>query len=191
MADEAKKPARKQVQRNPADEAERAKVTSLSTINKMISGIQRSAVKLNETIHATALLCVQHAKDYGDASPAARLVDALPTSHRRSLVINWFGQFSPITIGKDGKTDKMKAHLRGNAEEREKMWMIAEAKATPFYAMPEAEREPDVPTYEGIHNNILSFIKRQETRVEKIENEDEKQKAAAEVAALKKAVGAN
>lgn len=175
---------------NHADEAERKKATSLTQINKMIGSIARSAVKLNETIANTALMCLQHAKDFGDASPAARLVDALPVSHRRSLVINWFGQFSPVVIGKDGKTGKMKAHLKGTAEERDKMWMVAEAKATPFYAMPEAEREPDVPTYEAIHDNIVSFVKRIKTRAEKIENADDQKKAFDEIGKLEAAVKA-
>lgn len=176
---------------NPAlaPDAERQKQTSLTAINKLISGIARSAVKLNDTIHNTALMCFQHAKDYGDTSPAARLVDALPMSHRRSLVINWFDQFSPIKIGKDGKTGKMKAHLKGTAEERDKLWMLPEAKATPFFAMPDAEREPDVPTYAGLHNNVISFLDRSNKRAELIENEDDKAKAKAEVKVLADAVG--
>lgn len=178
------------VQAKPEDAAERQKATSLATINKLITGIQRSAVKLNEQIHATALMCVEHAKSFGDASPAARLVDALPTSHRRSLLINWFAQFSPITVAKDGKTDRMKAHLKGTAEDRQKLWMVDEAKATPFFALPEAEREPDVPTYDMIHNNIVSFIKRTEGKIEKIENADDRAKAEAELNALKGAFNA-
>lgn len=178
------------VERKPEDAAERQKATSLSAINKMITGIARSAVKLNESIHAAGLLCIEHAKAFGDASPAARLVDALPTSHRRSLLINWFAQFSPITVAKDGKTDKMKAHLKGTAEERMKLWMVPEAKATPFYALPEAEREPDVPTYDMIHNNIVSFIKRTEGKIEKIADADDRAKAEVELAKLKGALNA-
>lgn len=171
---------------------ERAKQTSLAALNKAITAIGRSAVKLNEQIHATAVACMEHTRGVGngDTGPCARLVDALPVSHRRSLLIGWFAQFSPITIGKDGKTGLMKAHLKGTAEEREGLWMIPEAKATPFYAMPDAEREPDVPTYDKVHNNILNFIKRVKATADKIDNQDEKVKAIAEITKLERAVAA-
>lgn len=170
--------------------AELKKATSLKTINTAIAGIKRSADKLNGNIHAVALMCFQHAKDYGDASPCARLVDALPLSHRRSLVINWFGQFSPVTIAKDGKTGNMKAYLKGTADERAKMWMLDEAKATPFYALPEAEREPEVPTFEKVHDNIVNFLKRTTSTVEKIENADDRARAERELQRLKDAFNA-
>lgn len=176
-------------EQNNGGDAEVRKQTSLSAINKAIKGIERSAQKLNEAIHNTALMCFQHVRDYGDASPAARLVDALPMSHRRSLVINWFAQFSPIVIGKDAKTERMKAHLRGTADERNKLWMIDEAKATPFWALPEAQREPDVPSYTGIHNNIVAMIDRNLTKADSIPDENEKKKAKDEIMALAKAIG--
>ena len=169
-------------------DAERQKQTSLAAINKMITSIARSAQKLNESIHNAGLMVMQHAKDFGDTSPAARLVDALPMSHRRSLLINWFGQFSPIVVGKDAKTEKMKAHLKGTADERNKLWMLDEAKATPFWALPEAQREPDVPSYNGIHNNIVSMIDRNLTKADSIPDENEKQKAKAELFDLAKAI---
>lgn len=158
--------------------------TSLAAINKMIVNISRSAAKLNETIHTAGMACIEHAKNYGDATPAARLVDALPMSHRRALVINWFAAFTPIAIAKD-KTGKMKAHLSGKQEER--TWNVEAAKATPFYAMPEAAVEPDVPTYESLHNNVIQFIKRMETKAAKIENESDKAKALDEINKLRAA----
>lgn len=162
---------------------------SLATISKFVTNIARSAVKLNETIHETALLCMKHAQDYGDANnTAARLVDALPLSHRRSLLIAWFANFSPIGIGKDGKTGKMKGHLTGKAEDR--VWNIEAAKATPFYAMPDAEREPDVPTFESIHSNVVAFLKRIEKKADAIPNVEEKAKAFGEIEKLKAAVAA-
>ena len=169
---------------------DRAKQTSLSAINKVITNIARSAVKLNETIAAAALMCAEHAQAYGDTEQCVRLVDAMPLSHRRSLLINWFDAFTPVGIGKDGKTGRMKGHLKGKADERDKMWNLDAGKATPFYAMPDVEREPDVPTYDTIHSNVVAFIKRIETKAGNIPNEDEKQRALGEVAALRKAVAA-
>lgn len=169
---------------------ERAKQTSLAAINKLITGIARSAVKLNDSIHNCALMAAEHAKNYGDTDQCARLADALPMSHRRSLLINWFDAFTPIGIQKDGKTGKMKGHLKGKAEEREKMWNLPAGKATPFFAMPDVPREPDVPTFQSLHNNIVAFVKRIEKKASEIPNEGDRVKAEAEVEKLKAAVAA-
>lgn len=161
----------------------------LASIRKMVGSIARSAAKLNETIHTCAVLCMQHARDYGDCqNTAAKLIDALPNSHRRSLVINWFAAFSPVSIAKDGKTGQMKAHLSGKQEDR--VWNVDAARATPFYAMPEAAVEPDVPTFASIHENVVAFIKRMEGKADKIANDDDKAKALAELAKVKAAVAA-
>lgn len=166
---------------------DRAKQTSLSACNKIITNIARSATKLNETIHNAALLVAEHARNYGDTTPCASLVDAMPMSHRRSLLINWFDAFTPVGVAKDGKTGKMKAHLKGRADEREAMWKLAAGKATPFYAMPDVEREPDVPTYDTVHDNIVAFVKRIENKAKEIPNEDDQRRALAEVDRLKAA----
>lgn len=171
----------------------RAQATSLTNINKMIGNIARSANKLNETIHNCAVMCFEHAHNYGDCDPAARLVDAMPKSHRRSLLINWFETYSPVRIAKSAKTDAMKGHLSGKADANKgedgfRDWDIEGAKATPFYAMPEAQREPDVPTYESIHENIVAFVKRMKTKAEKIEDDKQKNHALAEVALIENAI---
>lgn len=168
----------------------REQATSLAACNKIINNIARSAVKLNETIANACLMAAEHAKSFGDTTPCAALVDALPMSHRRSLLINWFDAFTPVGIAKDGKTGKMKGHLKGKTEERDKMWNLAAGKATPFYAMPDVEREPDVPTFETLHNNVLAFVKRIEKKAEQIENLEDRAKAEAEVQKLKAAVAA-
>ena len=154
--------------------------TSLKRINTSIGNIAKSAAKLQDHIHQTALLCFQHASDYGDCSPCARLVDAIPMSHRRSLLINWFARYSPIKIAKDAKKNVMKAHLSGNKDERE--WLFDEAKANPFFALPEAEREPDVPlTFEGFRNNVINMVERLKAKAKKIEDKKEQDLALAEI----------
>lgn len=169
--------------KNQSAVGERAEATSLSAINKLIGTISKSANKLNEEIHNCALMCIKHAQNYGDATAAGRLVDAMPKSFRRGLVIQWFAANSPITVSKNAKTDAMKAHLAGKAEERQ--WDIDAAAATPFFAMPEADREPDVPTYESLHKNIVDFIERMNKRADKIEDPKEAKAAKEEIEALK------
>lgn len=173
---------------------------SLKAIQTGIRGISRNAAKLNEDIHKVALACLDHAKEFGDVlNTAARLVDAMPLSHRRSLLIDWFNAFSPIRVTKKG--DAMTAHLAGKNDagpndEGYRDWQIEAAKATPFYAMPQAAREPDVPTYESIHSNIVAFVKRLENRINGTNNApgmpdgEDKNKAQAELAKLREAVAA-
>lgn len=172
------------------NKAAREQANSLAACNKIIKGIARSATKLNETIHNAALMTAQHARNFGDTTPCAALVDALPMSHRRSLLINWFDAFTPVGIAKDGKTQKMKGHLKGKTEERDAMWKLDAGKATPFYAMPDVEREPDVPTFESVHNNVIAFIKRIEKKAADIPNEEERRRAEEEIGKLKGAVAA-
>jgi len=199
MADE------KQQKRNdPA----RAEATSAAACDKIIRNIARSAHKLNETIHNAALMVSEHARTFGDTSRAAALVDAMPMSHRRGLLVKWFDAFTAIGIGKDGKTGKMKGHLRGKTEERDAMWKLDAGKATPFYSDAFTgganAAEPDIPTYESIHNNVVNFVKRLETAIngtpDKKKGEpgykpampegEDRQKATAELEAIKKAVAA-
>ena len=95
---------------------------------------------------------------------------------------------SPIIVAKDATTGKMRGHLKGVHAER--VWNIEPAKATPFYAMPGATVEPNVPTYESIHDNIVAFVKRMNITIDKIADDDEKAKAKAEIDKLNAAIAA-
>lgn len=185
----------------PEVDKKKMEADSRATINKRIAHVKKTATAILAYIHETALMCMEHAQNYGDTSLAANLVDSIPLAYRRALVINWFDTFSPISIAKDGKTGKMKGHLKGKADagpkdEGYRDWQIEPAKATPFYAMPEVQNEPDVPTYETIHKNVVSFIKRMRKQIEGtnerpgIQDGNEKEKALAEIAKLEEAVAA-
>src|SRR5260221_7482242 len=52
----------------------------------------------NEFIHETALLILEHARRTSDASMAGNLLEAMPATFRRGLLIAWFGEFGPIGI---------------------------------------------------------------------------------------------
>lgn len=177
----------------PEVNANLAQAASEAAINRLIASISRSATKLNEAIHNAAVLCIEHASNFGDCTSSARLVDAMPKSHRRSLLIEWFRLYSPISIAKNPKSDKMKAHLRGKADANKddegfRKWDLEGAKATPFYAIEAANKEPDVPTLVTISENIHRFIARTQKQAEKIANDDDKAEALKRLDALKKAV---
>ena len=162
--------------------------SSLRAINGRIANIAKVAGKLNVSIHETAILVMQHSHAFGDCSAAARLVDAMPMSHRRGLLIKWFKTYSPISVAKSDKTKAIKAHLSGKAEER--TWRIDEAKANPFFSMTGIEDEPDMPSYESIHNNVVSYLERMKKMTDKIENATDKARALEELAKLKTALAA-
>lgn len=160
-----------------------------SALQKDIKVLAGSLAKANENIHNIGIRCMEHCQNYGGVNEtAAALVDAMPLSHRRELLIRWFADFSPIVVAKDATTGKMRGHLKGVHAER--VWNIEPAKATPFYAMPGATVEPNVPTYESIHDNIVAFVKRMAIAIDKIPDDEEKAKATAEVEKLKAAIAA-
>jgi hypothetical protein len=175
---------------------------SLKAIAKMVRGISQSAVKLNEAIAATAVLCIEHAQNYGDVNnTAVRLCEALPMTHRRNLLIEWFAAFSPITIAKKGNV--LKGHLAGKAEDR--VWNIEGARATPFYTFNQdrINQEPDMPTYESLHSNVVAFVSRLEKVIDgtpkkapgeagykpRMPDGPDRDKAVAELNALKRVIG--
>lgn len=161
---------------------------SLKAINNKISNIAKNAGKLNDLIHDTAVSIMVHARDFGNCMPAAQLLDALPKSHRRGLLIKWFSAHSPITIVKMAKSDRMKAHLSGDKADR--VWELDAAMATPFFAMSDTDREPEVPLdYEKFHGNVINFMTRMNKKIEAMEGND-KVRATEELNKLKAAIGA-
>ena len=74
----------------------------LKTINRRIKHIATSAARINEYIQETAVGIIIHAKEHGDCSAALRLVQAMPKSFRRGLLIDWFARYSPIGMNVTG-----------------------------------------------------------------------------------------
>jgi len=125
----------------------------LKAIDSNIKRISSNAQKLNELIHTTGVAIIAHAAACGDCTRALKLVQAMPKSHRRGLLINWFAKYSPIgmnvTSGKVG-LHKPEAKLY-------KPFDVDGAKANPFYEGEEAEKEdlPDT-TLEAANKMIFA-----------------------------------
>lgn len=86
--------------------------------------------KINQYVHETAMLIINHAKEHGDCSTAQGLVNAMPRSARKLALINWFGKFSPIVV-KDDPEWVAKMHKEGT-----KLFVpfdIEGAAETPWY----------------------------------------------------------
>jgi hypothetical protein len=85
----------------------------------------------NDFIHETALLILRHAEEYQDASSASQLVQALPATFRRSLLIAWFGEFSPISI----TPGTFRVRMRKPQERRYRPFDLDRATRTPFFRL--------------------------------------------------------
>lgn len=57
--------------------------------------------KINQYVHETAMLILNHAKEHGDCSTAQGLVNAMPRSARKLALVSWFSKFSPIVVKDD------------------------------------------------------------------------------------------
>lgn len=119
----------------------------LKTINKRIAYIMRNTASMNVYVQETAVGILEHAKETGDCTAALRLVQALPKSYRRGLLINWFGAYSPI--GMNVGTGKVGFH-RPEAKAF-RPFDIDAARINPWYDSAEANREdlPDTTTDEA------------------------------------------
>ena len=135
----------------------------LRTIDKNIKSITTSAVKLNTLIHATAVAIIAHAAAHGDCTRALKLVQAMPKSHRRGLLINWFGQYSPIGMNVTGG----KVGLHKPESKLFRPFDVEGAKANPFYESQEAQEEqlPDT-TLETANKMIFAVAARLQKQID-------------------------
>lgn len=114
---------------------------SLKKIDGNIARIITSAAKLNEMIHNTAVMVLNHAVKYGDCTRALTLVKAMPASHRRTKLIAWFNKFSPIRVVLENDVVGM---LTKDAKGY-KPFEIAKAMTEPFYDIAEKVQEGKPP----------------------------------------------
>lgn len=136
---------------------------SLALINKNIKRISSVSTKLNTLIHVTAVMCVQHASEHGDANPAMRLVEAMPKTIRRTALIKWFGMYSPIAI--DSNKGAFSCHLRKPESKAFNNFNLDGANANPWYEMRELDKEEIFLTAEDFDDKIVSLAKSMEKRL--------------------------
>ena len=122
--------------------------TSSQAVNRAIKAVKATGDKYNQSVQTAIVLVVRHANDYGDCTGAARLLDAMPRSNRRQLVVDHFAQYSPINVTKDSKTGGFKATLRKpfydkaetKPDENYRPFNIDGVKANNWWERPEAAR---------------------------------------------------
>lgn len=155
--------------------------TSSKNINRIIKAVKTTGDKYNHLVQEAIVAIVIHANDYGDCTGAARLIDAMPRSNRRQLVVDHFGQYSPINVQRD-KDGNFKASLRKPFMDKDetkpnKMYNafnIDGVRANNWWERPEAERLPDVISYDSIRGAILKMLESNLKKADDCANEDDK-----------------
>jgi hypothetical protein len=167
--------------------------TSSNAINKLIKAVKTTGDKYNVTVQEAVVAIIRHANDYGDCTGAARLVDAMPRSNRRQLVVDHFAQYSPINVVKKG--DAFSASLRKPYFDKEETkpnkaynpFNIEGVKANNWWERAGAERLPDVVNYDNLRSKLLSFFESQLKKADTIENDNDKTNAIALIRAARAA----
>lgn len=152
---------------------------SSKAINAKIKQISVTGKKFNDLIHETMVMVAKHALTIGpdgvmigDVTGAARLVDAMPKSNRRSLVIDHFADYTPIKIVKDSKTGGIRASLRKPDEKGYVDWNIEGLELNRWDERPEVQNEPDILTYGAAKDAIFKLLKSLETKAAKSNEEN-------------------
>lgn len=171
--------------------------TSSANINKLIKAVKVSADKYNTLVQDAIVAIVIHANTFRDCTGAARLIEAMPRSNRRQLVVDHFSQYSPINVQRD-KDGNFKASLRKPYFDKEETkpnkayndFNIDGVRANKWYERPEAERLPDVVDYASIRTKMLAFFESSLKKCDKIENENDRAEAKNFVVTVRSAASA-
>jgi hypothetical protein len=156
---------------------------SLKIIQKNIKTIVTNANKLNVLIHTTAVLVLEHANEHGDCTTALDLVNAMPASMRRTMLVQWFETYSPIRFNmKDGLA--VKVGLLKAAAKNFTPFDIDAGREMPFYTLAEQNPEGKVLDFDAILKLVQGMAKRIDKQVEdgKVKPEDIESAKAASIA---------
>src|ERR1700747_2422476 len=113
-------------------------MATLKQIDANIVLVRTNSAALNELIQNTAMDILEHARQHKDCTRAQQLVNAMPRSFRRSILIEWFATFSPI-VTKD--SDDWNAKMHKPDSKLFRPFDLEGAAAKPWYEM--AEDKPE------------------------------------------------
>lgn len=148
--------------------------TTLKNIDKAIAKFATTAAAVNVMAHNIAMMIFNHAapeavgpdcQGTGDCTRAVRLVRAMPASFRRSMMIEWFRDNTPIRIKLSDSGDKCEydpAYKKLSTEDKVKAWNLENANTIPFYEI--AERTPEEKPFDFAA--MLKFVEATAKRVE-------------------------
>lgn len=160
--------------------------TSSRAINGLIRQVGTAANRYNALVQTAIVAIIVHANDYGDCTGAARLLEAMPRSNRRSLAIAHFKDYSPINVAKDKNGNFMANLDKGNKDREPRPFDIDGVRANNWFERPEAEKLEDVVTFESSREALNKFLGSLETRAKEA-NETDKADIIAFVRAVRSA----
>lgn len=117
----------KQEETKDIGEGSKAKTILMAFATRVIN----NAKKLEPQLQELCVRIAEHAKEYGDATPALYVYENLPKSQRRKAMAVWWKTYTQILI-KDSATNGISVKLNRKAD-----WNIEEGKNNPFYLLDE------------------------------------------------------
>jgi hypothetical protein len=158
--------------------------TSSRQVNALIKSVRTYGDKYNNVVQSAIVAIIAHADAYGDCTGAGRLVDAMPQSNRRTLVINHFTDFSEIKVSKSPKTGLFQASLRKPDDKNYNKFNVEGAKANNWFEREEAAKLPDVITFDTSREALNKFL---EAQIKKADKSDDKEAITAFYQAVRSA----
>lgn len=71
-------------------------ITEASKLGTAITSIANRGKRLDDDVHKAGVSCLYHAREHGDITLFARLVEALPRGTRRLAFIQWAQDHAPV-----------------------------------------------------------------------------------------------
>lgn len=148
---------------------------TLKQIDTQIAQVKTLGREYNALIHETGMMIVRHAapkeidvdcQGSGDCTRAVKLVRAMPASMRRTTLIAWFKEFTPIRIKLSDNGDKCEfdpKYKKLSKEDKLSWWRVEDAAETPFYDI--AEQVPEEKSYDFAA--LLKMVERLGSQIQK------------------------
>lgn len=148
---------------------------TLKQIDEKRALVRSMGRELNGLIHEIAMMIFYHAapkeisddcQGSGDCTRAVKLVRDMPASMRRTTLIAWFTEYTPIRIKLSDNGDKCEfdpKYKKLSKEDKLGWWKLEEAAETPFYDI--AERVPEEKSYDFAA--LLKMVERLGSQIQK------------------------
>jgi hypothetical protein len=141
---------------------------NLKKIDANIAQVRSMGTAFNALIHDTAVLIMKHAEEHGDCSRAQQLVMAMPASMRRTSLIAWFTDYSPIVTKNDeawnARMHKPETAL-GKPNPMYRPFNVEAAENDPFWKHAERNQESNAKRLE--FSDIVKMVEQLGQRIEK------------------------
>lgn len=129
--------------------------TSLSAINNNIALIRKNSNAFRELLQNTLVLIATHAKETGDCSAMARLMnDGLTNWYRRGPICDYVRDFTPILVTFKAGV----AQVKFEEKDQRKPFNIEGMRATPFWDHKSLNRDNELPLdADAIDTNVTKL----------------------------------